>query len=170
MENIMKLIALRSGYFAIFAFICLILFLFAIFVIAKIQMIKRKQTNIYYPAIKFQRDHFKTEYNPDKFDCYIDHSFLDANNIILAFNIPLEFNKRQMLHTLNKHYNIILIHRNITEDNMAYNLNHLITYVNEFNLPICRVCSDYNIKLIRRPFMIKTKKSDKLIGEYMIEV
>lgn len=170
MENIMKLITIRSGYFALFVFFCLIIFIICICIIGRIQMIKRKNYKVYYPAKKYQINHLKTKYDENKRCCYISHSLIDKKNITLKQNIPLSIEIRNMINHLSKIYNVILIHKNIMDNDISYNLPHLITYLNEYNIPVCRICSEYNIKLAPIVYKKQTQYSSKIIGEYMIEV
>ena len=94
MENIMKLITIRSGYFALFVFFCLIIFIICICIIGRIQMIKRKNYKVYYPAEKYQINHFA-------FSSFPTYYFLSLDSY---FHFAKEFYQDHNYSNYNKYY------------------------------------------------------------------
>lgn len=169
MNDIAQMIVLRNGMFMIFAIICIILFLVSCFIIGRIHILKKKKEDIHFPALKIQKERLP-EYDPNKENCYIHHELLDEENIVLAFSIPLTYKKIKMLRNLSRRYNVILINRNIMDDDVSYNLIHCIEYIRANNLPICRICDYHNKQLVYRAYEIIKDKKKKRVGSYWVEV
>ena len=144
--DILKLIALRASILGIFAVICIIIFLIVCICIGLYTKRKMDKSPIIIPAPKYQAKELG-EIDTTKPFCYINHSYITENNPTLSLRKHMVFKNKSFISELAKDYNVCMIHRHISDKDMAYDLHHMISFIRCNHLPIKRVVSKCELNL-----------------------